>query len=212
MRRLVVTGRAANLPEDEHGQYASKFSWKSFRREHGRAAVPVETTLEAWRTLHQIAKADLWIMDAALQTVAFAAVAHKPEPVQWFYSPPERLWPKFTPKLRGSTWRRSDHQPWPKFAKKMRSQFGKELDEYRRVMTSMAFPDDLGKKDEDRDARWLARYVGGESWDSIAAEVAAQPGASFAEPKSSVVNNSRRFAKRIGLTPPHRKPGRRPRP
>jgi hypothetical protein len=207
MQDVVVADRAIDLPDHEHGQYATELSWISFHRKRSPAARAVCNALKAWRYHFNIAPADTWIMDAALQTVAFAALRGSVPPGVWVFYPPEP-WPRFVPSLRRSAWLGHPlSESWPKFAKRMRFQFAEQLKQYRRTIQSLSFSEDLEKKEE-RDAGWLARYVGGESWDEIAATVSEEIG----NPKSSVRNNSLRLAKRIGLKVPKRAPGRRPKP
>jgi hypothetical protein len=206
MREFVVVDGANDLPDGEHGRYATALFWKSFCRKRSPAAASVQDALVIWQKRHKISPTDLWIMDAALQTVAFAVLREGRQPDQWIYYPPEKVLPKFVPKLHNSAWLGEDVESWPSFAKLMRHQFRTELDLYRRSVKAISFSESI-EKTEENDATWLARYIGGESWDRIAASIDIR----YKAPKSSVRNNSFRLAKRIGLTLPERAAGRRSR-
>jgi hypothetical protein len=207
MRDVVLAG-GADLPDDEHGQYATELSWASFSRKRSPATTAVVKLLKTWQSRYKIAPADTWLMDAALQTVAFAVLRKRVRPREWVYYPPELVWPIFVPKLRRSRWLGIDVEPWPSFRSRVRVQFAEQLNRYRLTIQSMSVSEEVLWA-EQRAATWLARYVGGASWDEMAAElVKSKP---LGAPKSTVRNYSIRLAERIGLTLPKRPGGRRPR-
>jgi hypothetical protein len=144
------------------------------------------------------------VLDAAIQTVAFAAFSGDPRPYEWIYETSRS--PRFTPKIEGARWLGSEVEPWTEFKKGMRQQLLDQLKAYRkRVEDSDRDP----SKEEIRDASWLARYMGGESYDSIADTLQYDDVKTYRR-KSLVSVNVARYAKRIGITLPARGRGRRP--
>src|SRR5438132_1106726 len=129
MRDVIAEIGADDLSEDEHGQYATGLTWGSFLLKRDSMTRKVCNALDSWRASHNIAPKDLWVLDAALQTIAFAALREQ-EPSEWVYFPPERVWPKFVPEFRRSTWLRGEDEPWPIFAIRMHAQFAKQLNRY----------------------------------------------------------------------------------
>jgi hypothetical protein len=185
-------------PED-HWVYAGGMRWRAFCESAELGDVRRE--LERWQQRHEPACAANWIMDAAVQTVTLAVLREQKQPSEWLYLPMEDERSLFALRFEGEApWWHPDLEPWPDFAKRIRATFNQQLDDYRRLRLAEA--KDVG---EAQAATWLARWLCRESWEQIAAD-----NPRYGQPKSSVANGAKLFARRIGLTIPKKKPGRRP--
>lgn len=206
IRGVVLAEGIDPLDDSEHARYAIRLSWSSFTHKRSPVFSEVCTALAAWRKRYTISPDDSWIMDAALQTVAYAALQERQRPRIWVYRPSNYAYPKFIPNLRRSDWSGDELEPWLEFSKRMYAQFAEQLNQYRLDMRRFNPYPKIENTEEERDAKWLARYMGGESWDAL-----AHLAKKYENPKSTVRNYSIRFAKRIGVTLPERPAGRRPR-
>jgi hypothetical protein len=202
-RWLLSEGLLTEVPEWDHGREATDLCWNDFNRYRTREAINVRESLTRWGNQYKIAAIGAWIMDAALQTSAFAAFREQSNQIEWVYWPTERTWPKLSAKLSNLRWFGKPTESWSNFARRTHRKLEAKLKTYRRVIESMSIDGDVRDK-ERRDATWLARYVAGESWEQIAAELETSE-----EPKSLVRNTSVRLAERISIKLPARPPGRR---
>ena len=199
-------GLLAEVPREEHGREATDLKWAEFSCSDDPGTKATWDALAEWQRFYKIDPADLWIMDAALQTCGFAAFRGKSRPGEWVYYPTEKTWPKFNPKFSDGRWHGDLIEPWATFARRVRGELNKELKAYHLILKRMSL-DPEPRNEEARDAEWLARYLRGDSWEQIAADLSPK----FREPKATAVNYTIRFAERISVTVPKRRPGRRKR-